>query len=351
MFKSIITVLIAIAIFFSFYFLYISKRSILINNQRSNPGMALIPGGQYFIGSNKPDSYSNEYPKHEVKVSSFWMDVHEVTNYQFMEFVNQTGYVTIAEKEINWAKMKKTLHPGTLKPPDSMLEPGSLIFQATNKPVSLDDEMQWWIWKKGANWRHPHGPGSTIINKMNYPVVHVAWDDAVAFAKWAGKRLPTEAEWEWAARGGLMDPIYPWGNNSITKSQTKANFWQGIFPFMNTEKYGFYESSPVKSYDPNGYGLYDMAGNVWEWCNDYYNIATYKINKEKGICINPKGPDKSFDPNQPDIKKRVVRGGSFLCNDSYCSGYRVSRRIGTSQDTGLIHTGFRCVMDLGKSEL
>jgi len=281
MFKSIITVLIAIAIFFSFYFLYISKRSILINNQRSNPGMALIPGGQYFIGSNKPDSYSNEYPKHEVKVSSFWMDVHEVTNYQFMEFVNQTGYVTIAEKEINWAKMKKTLHPGTLKPPDSMLEPGSLIFQATNKPVSLDDEMQWWIWKKGANWRHPHGPGSTIINKMNYPVVHVAWDDAVAFAKWAGKRLPTEIEWQYAAQAGDSNLEWPWGNSKeiekenifVTNTLTVEKFI-GVDPDFANPGNGQYEAVGLHPKGTNPFGLQDLVGSVWQMTNDVYDNVT-----------------------------------------------------------------------------
>ncbi len=305
--------------------------------------MKLIPGGTFEMGGNDPQASADEFPRHMVTVDSFYMDIHEVTNGQFAKFVASTNYITIAEKNINWEKMKIDLPVGTPKPAENILQAGSVVFRATNGPVSLNDESQWWAWTIGANWKHPTGPGSSIENLMDHPVIHVAWDDAVAYAQWAGKRLPTEAEWEWAARGGLDNPIYPWGNVSADKSSAKANFWQGMFPYENTVQDGFYGTAPVMSYMPNGYGLYDMAGNVWEWCNDLYHYDSYTMDAEKEICINPTGPDSSLDPYEPLMSKRIIRGGSYLCNDSYCSGYRVSRRMRSSQDTGLSHTGFRCV--------
>ena len=209
----------------------------------------------------------------------------------------------------------------------------------------MDNPAQWWRWTLGADWRHPEGPKSSIDNRMDHPVVQVSWEDATAYAKWAGKRLPTEAEWEWASRGGLDNPMYPWGNDPASQSSTKANFWQGVFPFDNRTEDGFVATSPIKVFQPNGYGLYDMAGNVWEWCSDWYHAQYYQT-VANVISRNPQGPDVSYDPLEPFMKKRVLRGGSFLCNDSYCSGYRVSRRMSSSPDTGLSHTGFRCVTDI-----
>ena len=316
-----------------------------INNSKLTD-MVLIPGGTYNRGGNSHQSSSNEFPVHKVKVDSFYMDVHEVTNQQFLDFVNATGYITTAEKPLNWNELKKQLPKNTPKPSNEFLLPGSLVFKKTEGPVSLLNESQWWSWVQGANWKHPEGPNSDIKNKMNHPVIHVSWYDAFEYAKWAGKRLPTEAEWEYAARGGNKNPIYPWGNDLIKNSSKKANFWQGNFPYLNTIEDGFEYSSPVKSYDPNNYGLYDLGGNVWEWCYDLYNENAYKIESIKDLCINPKGPKISYDSNEPLLVKRVIRGGSFLCNDSYCTGYRVSRRMSTSEDTGLNHTGFRCVKSL-----
>jgi len=309
-------------------------------------GMVYVPAGSFLMGGKSDDASPNEYPNHEVSVSAFFMDEHEVTNQQFMEFVEATGYKTIAERPIEWQEMAKQLPPGTPKPADSVLAPGSLVFKATSGPVNLRDYSQWWEWVIGADWKHPEGPGSTIGGRMDHPVVHIAYDDALAYAEWAGKRLPTEAEWEWASMGGQEDVKYPWGNESVETAFTKANFWQGFFPYKNEERDGFYGPAPVKSFPANGYGLYDMAGNVWEWCSDKYHEAAYQLAEQKGKSENPQGPDSYFDPNEPYAEKHVVRGGSFLCNDSYCSGYRVARRMSSSHDSGLNHTGFRCVKQI-----
>lgn len=314
-----------------------------VSTDTSVKGMLYIPGGSFMMGADNDQASPDEYPKHAVQVSPFWMDETEVTNAMFQKFVDATGYKTTAERKPDWNEMKKTLPPGTAKPPDSVMIAASVVFRPTNGPVDLNDYSQWWEWVAGADWKHPEGPGSSIKGKENYPVVHVSWDDAMAYCKWAGKRLPTEAEWEFAARGGLINAIYPWGNEPVNTGKPKTNSWEGEFPYYNEQKDGFIKSAPVKLFSCNGYGLYDMAGNVWEWCSDWYDADYYKTITD--ITTNPKGPAKSNDPQDVYTPKKSLRGGSFLCNDSYCSGYRVARRMKSSPDTGLEHTGFRCVND------
>jgi len=318
--------------------------SLNFNGDTSVKGMVLIKGGTFKMGGDNSQASEDEFPKHKVQVSSFWMDETEVTNAEFAKFVEATHYITTAEKKPDWEQMKETLPPGTPKPADSLMVAASLVFHPTSGPVDLNDYSQWWSWVKGADWKHPQGPNSNIKGKENYPVVQVSWYDAMAYCKWAGKRLPTEAEWEFAARGGLENKIYPWGNEPINSGKPKANSWGGNFPYYNDQKDGFTTSAPVKSFAPNGYGLYDMAGNVWEWCSDWYDVNYYK-SFGSTVAVNPTGPQKSFDPGEPYTPKRSLRGGSFLCNDSYCSGYRVARRMKSSPDTGLEHTGFRCVRE------
>ncbi|MEO6904992.1 MAG: formylglycine-generating enzyme family protein [Ginsengibacter sp.] len=315
------------------------------NGDTSVKGMVFIKGGTFMMGGDNSQAAADEYPKHKVEVNSFYMDATEVTNAEFQKFAEATNYVTTAERKPDWEEMKQTLPPGTPKPPDSMMVAASLVFHQTSGPVDLNNYSQWWSWVKGADWKHPEGPRSSIKGKENYPVVQVSWYDAMAYCKWAGKRLPTEAEWEYAARGGLQNNIYPWGNEPINDGKPKANSWGGKFPYYNDDKDGFVKLAPIKTFMPNRYGLYDMAGNVWEWCNDWYDANYYK-SLGNSIAINPRGPAKSNDPMDPYTPKRSLRGGSFLCNDSYCSGYRNARRMKSSPDTGLEHTGFRCVKDI-----
>jgi len=320
------------------------SQPITATTNNNHDGMVWVPSGTFQMGGDNSQAQPDEYPKHKVTLTGFWMDATEVTNAQFALFVKATGYITTAEQKPDWNILKKQLPAGTPKPPDSLLVPASLVFVAAKGRVSLNDYTQWWAWKKGADWKHPHGPGSNIKGKDNYPVVQVSFYDVQAYCKWAGKRLPTEAEWEWAARGGLTNNIYPWGNEPVNSGKPKANTWEGVFPYKNTVKDGYYYLAPVASFPANGYHLYDMAGNVWEWCADYYNNKYYSTLNPNGVT-NPQGPTKSYDPDEPLAIKRVVRGGSFLCNDSYCSGYRVARRMKTSEDSGMEHLGFRCVQD------
>ncbi len=334
--------------YLSFFFLLLSCQG--NKNSESVPppptanavvdGMIKIPRGTLNMGGDNQQADQNELPKHEVIINEFWLDETEVTNAAFAEFVKATGYKTIAERPIDWEALKVNLPPDTPKPADSLLLPGALVFQSTEQPVSLRNPGLWWEWTIGADWQHPEGPESSIADKMDHPVVQVAWEDAAAYAKWANKRLPTEAEWEWASRGGKTNAIYSWGNEDVNEGAPKANFWQGMFPYKNDLKDGFFTSAPVKSFAPNGYGLYDMAGNVWEWCSDWFDVAFYK--KENARQANTRGPDRGYNPQMPFQQEKIIRGGSFLCNDAYCSGYRNSRRMGSSTDTGLNHTGFRC---------
>lgn len=308
--------------------------------------MVFIPGGTYLMGGDSVWGRPDEFPRHRVKVSPFYMDRHEVTNAQFRAFVEATHYITTAERKPDWDEIKKQLPEGTPKPADSLLVAASLVFSPPKRPVPLDNAAIWWKWVSGTDWKHPQGPNSNILGKDNYPVVQVSWEDAEAYSKWAGKRLPTEAEWEFAARGGRQNSIYPWGDEPVNMGSMKANIWQGNFPNENTEKDHYYRIAPVMAFLPDGYGLYDMAGNVWEWCSDWYRSDYYSTCKQENLVNDPLGPSNSYDSQEPNIPKRVVRGGSFLCTDQYCSGFRVSARMKTSPDTSLEHTGFRCVVSV-----
>lgn len=316
---------------------------IKFSGDTSTAGMVYIPAGTFMMGGDNSQADKDEYPKHKVSVDGFYMDEHEVTNAQFQKFVSATGYVTTAEQKPVWEELKKQLPPGTPKPDDSQLVAASLVFTPPSHPVDLNDYSQWWSWVPGADWKHPEGPKSDIKGKENYPVVHISWDDASAYCKWAGKRLPTEAEWEYAARGGKKNEIYPWGNENVSLGKPKANSWDGPFPNANSGRDGFKDLAPVKQFPANGYKLYDMAGNVWEWCADWYRNDYYETSNSPEGVKNPKGPADSYDPDEPYTPKKVARGGSYMCNDSYCSGYRVARRMKSSKDSGLSNMGFRCV--------
>lgn len=307
------------------------------------PGMEWIPAGEFTMGTDGSTPNRNEQPAHVVKLDGFWMDKHEVTNAEFRAFVDATGYVTTAERPPDWEELKKQLPPDSPKPPPEKLVAGSLVFTPPKGPVSTENPARWWTWTPGASWKSPEGPGSNLDGREIHPVVHVSWDDANTYAKWAGKRLPTEAEWEYAARGGLEGKRYPWGEESLTDANgSRANIWQGTFPSRNTKADGWERTAPVESFPANGYGLYDMGGNVWEWCSDWYRPDAYV--DRQGTTPNPPGPLSSRDPVNPLSPTRVTRGGSFLCHASYCESYRNAARRGTPADTGMSHIGFRCVM-------
>ena len=312
-------------------------------------GMVWIPGGEFTQGAIPEDKMAmpHEKPAHKVAVDGFFMDITEVTNAQYKRFVDATGYITMAERKIDWEELKKQVPEGTPKPHDSILQPGSLTFKKTKSPVpNLYDFSQWWHWTIGANWRHPNGPDSSILGKDNQPVVHIAYEDALAYCEWAGKRLPTEAEWERAARGNKNGNIYFWGDDASVLSQM-ANSWEGDFPVNNTQVDGFERRAPVKTYPPNDFGLYDIAGNVWEWTSDWYRTDHYNdVSKENIILINPNGAESPFNVREPYAKEKIMKGGSFLCNASYCASYRISSRMAASVDSSLEHLGFRTVASI-----
>jgi len=309
----------------------------------SPPGMRWIPGGEFMMGSDHKDARRDEKPLHKVKVDGFWLDATPVTNRQFRAFVDATGYVTTAEKAPLLEEIMSQVPPGTPPPAPELLVPASLVFKPSKGPVPLSSNRLWWEWKPGANWKHPSGPESSLEGKEDHPVVQVSWFDAQAYATWAGKRLPTEAEWEYAARGGHADWQYVWGNDEFSEMTPQANIWHGEFPYKNTKTDGI-GTTPVKTFSPNAYGLYDMAGNVWQWCADLYHTSYYQEEARKPLSHNPVGPKTSFDPEEPYATKRVHKGGSFLCHESYCKGYRITARMKTCPDTGLNHLGFRCAM-------
>jgi len=281
-------------------------------------GMVSIPAGTLEI-KNPKNSQQGSATK-QVKISAFLMEETEVTNAQFSKFIQETNYKTVAERALTDEELITFYGQNVDLSNDSLRLPGALVFKPSNGPVNLKDYNQWWEWKIGASWKHPLGPDSNIKNIMNHPVVQISNEDAEAYCKWADMRLPTEWEWEWAAKGGKKNALYAWGNEDINTGIPRANFYQGIFPYINTKKDGYAGTAPVKSYSANSYGLYDMSGNVWEWCSTWLH------------------------PNRANNEK-VIRGGSFLCTDEYCSGYRTSNRMGSSIDTGLNHTGCRCVKD------
>jgi formylglycine-generating enzyme len=311
------------------------------------PGMVWIPEGEFVMGTNDEESYQHERPAHKVRVDGFWMDATEVTNQQFQEFVNATGYVTVAEKKPEWETLREQLPPDATKPSDDALVAGSLVFSPPTYAVTVDDYRQWWSYVPGADWRHPEGSGSNIEGRMNHPVVHISYDDALAYCAWAKKRLPTEAEWEFASKGGAENQRYAWGNEFTSQGQHFANTFQGVFPGKNTSEDGFAGSAPVKSFAANGYGLFDMIGNAWEWTSDFYDTRYFAEQVQKGVSVNPAGCEVPFDPTDPYAKKRVTKGGSFLCAQNYCVNYRPSARQGSATDTGMSHMSFRCVVTPG----
>ena len=317
-------------------------------------GMAWVPSGVFLMGSDSHLAQANEKPTYAVQVSGFWMDLTHVTNAQFAEFVRETGYVTTAERKPDWETIRVQLPPGAPKPPDDVLVPGAMVFVGTSGPVSLADYWRWWRYVPGANWKQPLGPGSTIDGKEDHPVVQVTYEDALAYARWAGKRLPTEAEWEYAARGGLEQATYVWGDELMPDGVKLANYWdtrQATFPVVSPEAGGAAGTLPAGTFPPNGYGLHDMTGNAWQWVSDWYRADFFAMQARLGkkVIVDPAGPADSFDPSEPGVPvkapKRVIRGGSFLCNESYCLSYRPSARRGADPYTAMSHVGFRLVKD------
>lgn len=329
-----------------------TRPAVRLGNGSDGPkGMAWVPGGEFLMGSDHKLAQANERPTHRVTVAGFWMDTTHVTNDQFAEFIKATAYRTTAEKAPDWETLKVQLPPGTPQPPASALVPGAMVFTGTSRPVRLDDYSQWWAYVPGANWQRPFGPDSNITGKGDHPVVQVSYEDALAYAKWAGKRLPTEAEWEFAARGGLDQATYAWGDQFEPEGKMLANIWDvkaKPFPVISAKAGGATGTTPVATFPQNGYGLFDMTGNAWQWVADWYR-ADYFTQQARSAgdrpITDPKGPQDSFDPADPGVPpnapKRVIRGGSFLCNEDYCMSYRPSARRGTDPYNPMSHIGFR----------
>lgn len=304
----------------------------LLRKGKDDAEMIRIEGGKFTMGSS---TFNDAQPLHEVTLSSFLIDAHEVTNAQFEKFVKETGYVTVAERPLDPKEF-----PGV---DPNMLVPGSAVFKAPEQIQGMENHLQWWTYVPDANWRHPEGPQSTIKGKENHPVTQVAYQDAEAYAKWAGKRLPTEAEWEYAAKAAKhQNETYYWGAEKLENGKWLANIYQGNFPTSNSKEDGFETTAPVKSFPPNNFGIYDMEGNVWEWCSDFYRPDYYQHSSK----TNPKGPADSYDPQEPNTVKRVQRGGSFLCNDQYCERYKAGSRGKGEINSPTNNVGFRCVMDI-----
>lgn len=293
--------------------------------------MVLVRGGSFMMGST---AFTDAQPVHSVTLKSFWMDEHEVTNEQFAAFVQATGYITVAERPLDPIE-----YPGV--PADKLIA-GSAVFTPPAQAVSLTDPMQWWQYVPGASWQHPEGPTSSITGKKKEPVVQVCYEDALAYAAWAGKRLPTEAEWEYAARANHPGQPYYWGSALQPESKWAANIFQGDFPYNNTQADGFKTLAPVSSFAANAFGLFDMEGNVWEWCSDWYHPDSYTVNE----VANPAGPVNSYDPDEPSVAKRVQRGGSFLCSDEYCNRYKAGSRGKGEPGSASNNLGFRCVKEI-----
>lgn len=333
-----------------------AHKVVLSDGTNAPAGMALMPAGKFLMGSDHKLTQANERPTHWVSLPGFWMDVTHVTNDQFAKFVAATGYVTTAEKKPDWDIVRVQLPPGTPRPDDALLVPGAMVFTGTANQVRLDDYSQWWAYVAGADWRHPHGLQSSIRDKGDHPVVQVSHEDASAYAKWVGIRLPTEAQWEYAARGGLNQATYAWGDQLETDGKLQANIWdvkKQAFPVIKPQTRGAADTTPVGSFPNNGYGLSDMTGNAWQWVADWYRADYFQAQArlaEGSTIANPQGPGDSFDPADQGVPsnapKKVIRGGSFLCNENYCQSYRPSARRGSDPFNPMSHLGFRLAKDV-----